>query len=99
MASLASTFPASTDPITALALQLVQSITAQVRADLQTSTPRQQAAQKRLFEVQEAGEYIGRTESAMRHMIHQRDIPVVRSGRSVRIDRKDLDIWIENNKC
>lgn len=97
MAPLAQTFPA-TDPITALAVQLVQSISAQVRADLQKS-PRQQTSNKRLLTAVEAGEYIGRTESAMRHLIDQRDIPVVRSGRNVRIDRKDLDIWIENNKC
>ena len=97
--ALAPSLSLNADPtITALAVQLVELITAQVRANLQP-TPRQQAAQKRLLNAAESGEYIGRTEQAVRHLIHQRDLPVVRKGRSVRIDRKDLDIWIENNKC
>ena len=88
---------AITDPITALALQLVERMTAQVRSELQ-SAPRPQAAQGRLLTTEQAAEYIGRSPQAVRHLIFQRDIPVVRKGRSVRIDRKDLDVWIENNK-
>lgn len=95
-----ATFPATpAHNIAALATQLVESITAQVRADLQARSHQQSAAEKRLLSIEAAGEYIGRTEGAMRHLIFQRDIPVVRNGRNVRIDRKDLDIWIENNKC
>lgn len=52
----------------------------------------------RLLTAKAAGEYLGRSEQALRHMIHQRDIATVRSGRCVRIDRKDLDRWIENHK-
>jgi excisionase family DNA binding protein len=52
----------------------------------------------RLLTAKAAGDYIARSEQAIRHMIFQRDIPTVRSGRCVRIDRKDLDAWVENNK-
>jgi excisionase family DNA binding protein len=52
----------------------------------------------RLLTAKQAADYIGRSEQAVRHLIHQRDIPVVRNGRCVRLDRKDLDRWIENNK-
>ena len=89
---------AITDPITALVLQFAEHIAALVRAEFQTKA-HLQASPVRLLTVKQAAEYIGRSESAMRHLIHNRDIPVVRKGRSVRIDRKDLDTWIENNKC
>ena len=78
----------------------MQRITAQVRAEFQANNAiRQQPAHNRLLTAQQAAEYIGRSEQAVRHLIFQRDLPVVRNGRCVRIDRKDLDIWIENNKC
>jgi excisionase family DNA binding protein len=53
----------------------------------------------RLLTAKAAGDYIGRSEQAIRHLIFQRDMPTVRNGRCVRIDRKDLDRWIENHKC
>ncbi len=65
-------------------------------------TSRQQTKQPptaRLLTVKQAATYIGRSEQALRHLIHQRDIPVVRTGRSVHIDRADLDRWIENHRC
>lgn len=96
MTDLTDAFPAG---IPDLAVQLIAQITEHVRGSFAASAPRTDAIQPRLLTAQEAGEYIGRTEQAVRHLIHQRDIPVVRKGRSVRIDRKDLDRWIENNKC
>jgi len=57
-----------------------------------------QAKSIRLMSVEQAAAYIARTPQAVRHLIHQRDIPVIRTGRNVRIDRNDLDIWIENNR-
>jgi excisionase family DNA binding protein len=93
---MAETLPA----IAALAAQFAQQIAAAVQTDLQMrahASPDRLAP--RLLTAEQAGDYTGRTESAIRHLIHQRDIPVVRVGRSVHIDRKDLDLWIENNKC
>lgn len=52
-----------------------------------------------LLTVKEAAVYIGRSEQAIQHLIFQRELPVVRAGRRVHLDRRDLDRWIENNKC
>jgi excisionase family DNA binding protein len=91
--------PSAETAITDLAVRLVQQITAQVRTELAAAAVRQLPAQGRLLTAKQAAEYISRSEQAVRHLIFQRDIPVVRNGRNVRIDRKDLDIWIERNKC
>lgn len=56
------------------------------------------AAQARLLTVREAAAYIGRTEQALQHLIHKRELVVVRRGRRVHLDRSDLDRWIESNK-
>jgi excisionase family DNA binding protein len=52
----------------------------------------------RLMTVGQAAEYTGRTVSSIYHLIHRRQIPVVRIGHRVHIDRNDLDRWIESNK-
>jgi excisionase family DNA binding protein len=98
MATTALPFPATESTIAEIASELVQRITAQVTASLSRSTARVPGVEPRLLTAEQAGEYIGRTEKAVRHLIYQRDIPTVRNGRCVRIDRKDLDRWIENNK-
>jgi excisionase family DNA binding protein len=82
-----------------LTAELVQRLRADVQAEFEAKEKsRQPALQPRLLTAKEAGEYIGRSEQAVRHLIHQRDIPVVRNGRCVRIDIKDLDRWINDNK-
>lgn len=82
-----------------LASQLVEQVTARVLASQVPAIPDQRKIEPRLLTVEQAAEYIGRSEQAVRHLIFQRDIPVVRTGRCVRIDRKDLDRWIENCKA
>jgi excisionase family DNA binding protein len=52
----------------------------------------------RLLNVKEAAAYIGRTEQAVHHLIHKRELIVVRQGRRVHLDRADLDRWIDANK-
>lgn len=52
----------------------------------------------RLLTVEEAGKYIGRTESAMRHLIHTGVIPIVRLDGRVQMDRSDLDHLIDSAK-
>ena len=89
-------FPQET--ITALATDFVARIVATLQQSFQNQTRQQAKPQARLMTAKQAAEYIGRSEQAVRHLIFQRDIPVVRNGRCVRIDRKDLDTWIENNK-
>jgi excisionase family DNA binding protein len=52
----------------------------------------------RLLTVKEAADYVGRTEQAVQHLIHKRELIVVRRGRRVHLDRADLDRWIDANK-
>jgi excisionase family DNA binding protein len=58
----------------------------------------QRSAGKRLLNVAEAAEYIGRSKSSVQHMITSGALPVVRSDRRVFLDRLDLDGWIDQNK-
>ena len=54
--------------------------------------------QPALLTVKQAAVYLGRSEQAVQHLIFQKDLPVVRIGRRVHLDRRDLDAWIEKNK-
>lgn len=51
-----------------------------------------------LLSVKEAAIYLGRSEQSIQHLIFERELPVVRVGRRVHLDRRDLDVWIEKNK-
>ena len=50
---------------------------------------------QRLLTVAEAAAYLRRTPRALRHLIAAGTVPAVREGRSVRLDRRELDRWIE----
>jgi len=52
----------------------------------------------RLLDVPSAAEYIGRTPSAIRHLIARGAIPCVRRDGRVQLDRHDLDNWLELGK-
>jgi excisionase family DNA binding protein len=54
--------------------------------------------QPMLLSVKGAAIYLGRTEQAIQHLIFTHELPVVRVGRRVHLDRRDLDAWIEKNK-
>ena len=79
------------DFVTALAVQIAARINPQLQRRNGNPTTR-------LLTVKDAAEYIGRTEQALQHLIHKREIVVVRKGRRVHLDRSDLDRWIEANK-
>lgn len=51
-----------------------------------------------LLTVSQAGVYLGRSEQSVQHLIFDKQLPVVRVGRRVHLDRRDLDAWIEKNK-
>lgn len=51
-----------------------------------------------LLTVKAAAAYLGRSQQAIQHLIFSHELPVVRVGRRVHLDRRDLDIWIEKNK-
>jgi excisionase family DNA binding protein len=53
------------------------------------------AAPKRLFTVPEAAEYLGRTENAVKLLIHRGKLPVTRIDSKSQIDKKALDKLID----
>ncbi len=54
---------------------------------------------KRLYNIQEAAIYLGRTTWAVRGMIAAGKIPYVRDGRRILLDIRDMDVWIERSKA
>jgi len=53
---------------------------------------------KRLYNIQEASIYLGRTVCATREMIWAGKMPIVRFDRRIYIDINDLDSLIEKSK-
>ena len=85
-------------PDPALAV-LVKAVAEEVAAMLKGQLARPAEIQPVLLTVKQAAVYLGRSEQSIQHLIFQRELPVVRVGRRVHLDRRDLDIWIEKNKC
>jgi excisionase family DNA binding protein len=71
---------------------LADAIAARVVARLNKSE------EPRLLSVKEAAVYIGRTPKALYHIIANGNVPTVREGKSLHLDRADLDQWIEMRK-
>jgi len=57
-----------------------------------------ESREKRLYTVQEAALYLGRSVYSMRSLIWTGRVPVVQHGRRQWIDLMDLDRYIQNNK-
>jgi excisionase family DNA binding protein len=53
---------------------------------------------KRLYNIKEAGKYLGRSIWAVREMLYAGKLPFVRDGRRILLDINDMDRWIERNK-
>ncbi len=53
---------------------------------------------KRLYDLEEASLYMGRTVCALREMIWAGKLPVVKDGRRILLDVYDMDRWIEQSK-
>jgi excisionase family DNA binding protein len=51
-----------------------------------------------LLDIGQAGTYLGRTAKSIEHLVAAKELPTVRIGRRVHLDRRDLDKWIEKNK-
>jgi excisionase family DNA binding protein len=58
----------------------------------------EQRDKSRLLDVTTAAEYLGRSPSALRHLIAKGTIPCVRRDGRVQLDRQDLDNWLELGK-
>ena len=83
--------------------QLAQAIAGPIIRHLQNENG--QKIPPRLLTVRQAAEYLGRvgptgepSESAIYHLVHRREIPVVRHGRNLRFDRLQLDRWVEGDR-
>lgn len=74
------------NPLGPLVEMIADAVAARLKAD---------GASQRLLTVPEAAEYLRRTPRALRHLIAAGSVPAVRQGRSVRLDRRELDRWIE----
>ena len=73
----------------------IDAIRQQMVAEMKMQTP-VSALQRRLLTAKEAGVYLGRSEAAIRQMTFKRQLPVVRDGRNVRYDVRDLDARIDD---
>lgn len=53
---------------------------------------------KRLYSLQEAAVYLGRSTWSVRRLIWGGELPAVRAGGRVHVDARDMDEFIEKNK-
>jgi excisionase family DNA binding protein len=81
--------------VSAIAEEVAAKVKSEIAAHVQHLTVRVQPA---LLNVKEAAIYLGRSEQSVQHLIFEKELPVVRVGRRVHLDRRDLDTWIEKNK-
>jgi len=61
-------------------------------------TKTQTRPQKRLYSIQDASLYLGRSICAVREMLWAGKLPYIKDGRRVLLDINDIDGWIERNK-
>jgi excisionase family DNA binding protein len=87
----------STTALDILASEVADRVERRV-CDLIATLSTGRAIEPKLLDVKSAAIYLGRTEQAVQHLIFQKELPVVRVGRRVHLDRRDLDAWIEKNK-
>lgn len=53
---------------------------------------------KRLYSLEEAGYYLGRSEWVIAKMVRKGELPYVGHGRRKLLDIKDLDLWVDREK-
>jgi len=56
------------------------------------------AIQPRLYDLNTAAVYLGRSTYSLRTLIWNGELPVVKSGKKMWCDIVDLNRWIDNNK-
>lgn len=56
------------------------------------------AVKPRLMTIEQGGHYCGRSKKAMEHLVADKELPVVKIGRRIFLDARDLDRWIDSNK-
>jgi excisionase family DNA binding protein len=53
---------------------------------------------KRLYSVEDAAEYLGRSVWGVREMLYAGKLPFIKDGRRILLDIRDMDDWIEKSK-
>ena len=53
---------------------------------------------KRLYSINEASIYLGRSVWAIREMLWAGKLPFIKDGRRILLDIKDMEAWVEKNK-
>lgn len=81
------------DPLTqAIRAAVLQAFEERDRMNESTGAPR-------LVSVERAAQYIDASEREIHNMIARGELPVVRHGRRVKLDLRDIDQWIKLNKA
>src|SRR5579884_2460228 len=57
-----------------------------------------ESTEVRYMNVAQAARYMGTTENSIRWMIHCKRLPVIRQHRRVRLDRRDIDAFMNQHK-
>jgi excisionase family DNA binding protein len=70
-----------------------------VRAVLAEAIPVVAAESQRLLSVEKAAQYLDIGTETLRQIVDRGEIPHVRVGRLVKVDRRDLDSWIDRGKA
>ena len=53
---------------------------------------------RELYDVARGAEYLATSERHVRRLIYERRIPYLKVGRKVRLDRRDLDAWLDAHR-
>jgi excisionase family DNA binding protein len=56
------------------------------------------AVRRRLLNVSQAAQYLGRTPKSIRHLVQRRKLRCIRADGRVMFDVSDLDAWIDMNR-
>ena len=57
-----------------------------------------ESEKQRLYSVQQAAEYIDASKREVYNLIARGDLPRIQHGRRTKIDKRDLDAWIDRKK-
>ena len=58
----------------------------------------EEEATRRLFDLNSAARYVGVSYWSLKTLLNNGEIPFIRIGRRLLVDRCDLDGWIDRNK-
>lgn len=77
---------------------MASALAIEIREAVKAAIEEWRPVQSRLLTTAEAAQYLKLSLRSMKAMQSHGDIPVVRTGRRVMVDIRDLDEWIEENK-